>query len=207
MEMSLILGFVGVALVAYCVPGPDWIMVIRGSADGPRHGVVTGLGTQAGLLIHGLLATVGVSALIAAAPSALVVIQIVGALYLLYLAVVGIRKGMSDGSAAPIGWRQALVTNLTNPKAIIFFVAVAPQFVDASSSVWPQMLLLTVVDVVLGVVWWAALALVLSPAVRRIGVGRINLAASAVLGVIALGLLVYTTVSVLSSRDLMATHP
>ncbi|MEV0354993.1 LysE family translocator [Nocardia sp. NPDC050697] len=192
MQTSLLLGFVGVALVAYLVPGPDWLMVMRGATTGAWHGTVTGLGTQAGLLVHGLLATAGVSALIAAAPAALVVIQLLGAVYLLYLGVAGLRQPVAAEGAAPIGWREAFVTNLSNPKVIVFFAAVAPQFVAREHPVWPQMLLLTVIDVVLGILWWAALAVVLSPLAGRIGPARINTVASALLVLVAVGLLGYT---------------
>ena len=189
---SSLVGFIGVALVAYLIPGPDWLMVMRGATDGAWNGVRTGVGTQGGLLVHGLLATVGVSALIAAAPAALVAIQVVGALYLLYLGVSGIRSGAADDTVTHVGWRHALVTNLTNPKVIVFFVAVAPQFVDSTRPVWPQMLTLTVVDVALGILWWSVLAAVLTPIVTRIGTRRITTAASAALIAVAIGLLIYT---------------
>nr|WP_296780937.1 LysE family transporter [Rhodococcus sp. (in: high G+C Gram-positive bacteria)] len=181
-------------MVAYLVPGPDWLMVIRGATDGRRNGAITGLGTQAGLLVHGLLATVGISALIAAAPQVLVVIQVVGALYLLYIAVSGLRSGLSSGTNTSVGWRQAFVTNLTNPKVIIFFAAVAPQFITSGSPVWQQMLVLTVIDVLLGIAWWTLLAFVLSPIVMRIGTDRINVVASIALAIVAIGLLIYTAV-------------
>lgn len=162
------------------------------ATDGVWNGVRTGLGTQCGLLLHGLLATAGVSALIAAAPTALVAIQILGSLYLLYLGISGVRVTGAGDTVTHVGWRQAFLTNLTNPKVIVFFVAVAPPFVDDTRSVWPQMLTLTVVDVAVGVVWWAALAAVLSPIVTRMGTRRITMAASAALAVAAIGLLVVT---------------
>jgi threonine/homoserine/homoserine lactone efflux protein len=191
-DASLLLGFIGVAGIAYLIPGPDWLMVMRGATDGAWNGVRTGLGTQAGLLLHGALATVGISALIAAAPAALIAIQVVGALYLLYLAITGIRASAANDTVTTVGWRQALLTNLTNPKAIIFFVAVAPQFVDTTRPVWPQMLTLTVVDVAVGILWWTALAAALAPIVTRVGTRRITIFASTALGVVAIGLLVFT---------------
>jgi threonine/homoserine/homoserine lactone efflux protein len=191
-DASLLLGFIGVAVIAYLIPGPDWLMVMRGATDGAWNGVRTGLGTQAGLLLHGALATVGISALIAAAPAALIAIQVVGALYLLYLAITGIRASAANDTVTNVGWRQALLTNLTNPKAIIFFVAVAPQFVDTTRPVWPQMLTLTVVDVAVGILWWTALAAALAPIVTRVGTRRITIFASTALGVVAIGLLVFT---------------
>lgn len=197
-DAALMAGFVGAAVVAYAIPGPDWLMVMRGTTVSVRRGIVTGLGSQTGLLVHGLLATVGVSALIAAAPAALIVIQIAGALYLLYLGVSGMRpRRFGQFGSDSIGWRQALITNLANPKAIVFFAAIAPQFVTPGVPVWPQMLVLTGIDVALGVVWWTVLALVLAPVVARVGTGRITVAASALLAVIAAGLLVYTATGAL----------
>lgn len=194
MHWSLLLGFVGVAMIAYLIPGPDWLIVIRGATDGRRNGAITGLGTQAGLLVHGLLATVGISALITAAPNILVIIQVIGALYLLYIAVAGVRSGLSPQATASVGWRQAMITNLTNPKAIIFFAAVAPQFITTGNPVWQQMLVLTVIDVVLGIAWWTLLAFALSPIVMRIGTNRINIVASVALALVATSLLIYTAV-------------
>ena len=167
-------------------------MVMRGATDGAWNGVRTGLGTQGGLLVHGALATVGVSALIAAAPVALVAIQVAGATYLLYLGYSGIRAGAASDTASPVGWRQALATNLTNPKVIVFFAAVAPHFVDTTRPVWPQMLFLTVVDVAIGILWWTALAVVLTPIVTRVGTRRITIMASGALIIVAIGLYILT---------------
>ncbi|WP_072806109.1 LysE family translocator [Rhodococcoides yunnanense] len=192
METSLLVGFIGVALVAYLVPGPDWLIVLKGATAGPRRGAVTGLGSQTGLLVHGLLATMGVSALIAAAPGALIVIQVLGALYLLYLAITGLMGGTDEGSAAPVGWREGFITNITNPKVIVFFVAIAPQFVGSGQPIWLQMFILTLLDVIIGILWWTLLACALSPLVTRIGIGRINVVASVLLTVVALGLLAVT---------------
>jgi threonine/homoserine/homoserine lactone efflux protein len=189
---SLLLGFIGVAVIAYLIPGPDWLMVMRGATDGVWNGMRTGLGSQAGLLVHGALATVGISALIAAAPAALVTIQIIGAIYLIHLGSNGIRAGAARETAPHVGWRQAFVTNLTNPKAVVFFAAIAPQFVDPTRPVWQQMLILTVVDVAIGVIWWTALAAVLSPIVTRIGMRRITIIASGALIVVAIALLTFT---------------
>jgi threonine/homoserine/homoserine lactone efflux protein len=197
-DTALIAGFVGAAVVAYAIPGPDWLMVMRGTTTSVRRGIETGLGSQTGLLVHGLLATIGVSAFIAAAPTALTVIQIAGALYLLYLGVSGMRHQVSDQSAVDsIGWRQALITNLANPKAIIFFAAIAPQFITPSAPVWSQMLVLTGIDVALGVVWWTVLAVVMAPVVTRVGTGRITAVASALLALVAAGLLAYTATDAL----------
>ncbi|GAC66532.1 LysE family translocator [Gordonia soli] len=197
MQFTLLAGFVGVALVAYLVPGPDWLIVVRGATMSARHGAITGLGTQAGLLVHGLLATVGVSAVVAAAPWALLAIQVAGAIYIGYLGISGLRRRGADAEVGPTGWRQAFVTNLTNPKVIVFFVAVAPQFVDTGSAVWPQMLVLTVVDVVIGIIWWVLLAYLLRPVIARVGPARIARVASVLLVVVAVALLAYSVVEYL----------
>ena len=97
-------------------------------------------GAMLGCVVHSLLAAFGLSALIAASPSAFLALKIVGALYLLWLAVDAVRNGSSlnVASRAPSARavlahasRWASAVNLTNPKVVLFFVTFLPQFVDA----------------------------------------------------------------------------
>ena len=90
--------------------------------------------------MHSLLAAFGLSALIAASPAVFLALKIVGALYLLWLAVDAVRNGSSlnvkPGSQAACAlWSHAGArasrVNLTNPKVVLFFMTFLPQFVDA----------------------------------------------------------------------------
>jgi threonine/homoserine/homoserine lactone efflux protein len=154
--------FLGVVMLAYCVPGPDFAVILRSGTRGARAGWAAAAGAQLGLCVHMLLAVVGISTLLAAHPGALVAVRLAGGAYLLYLGgrlVVGsFRRPLTpdDAPEAPQAFRAGLLTNLTNPKAVLFFASVLPQFVESSGSpVWLQVLVLGAVDVGLGFLPWS----------------------------------------------------
>ena len=98
------------------------------------------LGAMAGCCVHTLLAALGLSALLAASATAFTVLKVVGALYLLWLAVDAVRHGSAlqlkerGRSARSPFWKTFLLglgINLTNPKVVLFFVTFLPQFVQA----------------------------------------------------------------------------
>jgi threonine/homoserine/homoserine lactone efflux protein len=158
--------FLAVVLAAYVVPGPDFAVILRSSTRSVRAGFAAAAGAQLGLCVHMLLAVVGVSAVLAAHPGALVVVRLLGGLYLLYLGgrlVLGsLRRRPTGPSPADTGasFAQALLTNLTNPKAVLFFASVLPQFVGGGGlPVAAQVLLLGAVDVVAGFVPWTVVVL------------------------------------------------
>jgi threonine/homoserine/homoserine lactone efflux protein len=93
-----------------------------------------------GCVVHTLLAAFGVSAVIAASPTAFTALKIVGAAYLLWLAVDAIRNGSSlnvktEGqpkATALSSFILGTTVNLTNPKVVLFFITFLPQFVSAN---------------------------------------------------------------------------
>ncbi|MGQ9370379.1 LysE family transporter [Azospirillum sp. ST 5-10] len=130
------------ALLLIVAPGPDSLLVLsRSLSDGRRAGFVATAGITAGNLIQALLAAVGVSALIAASPLLFDVLRYAGAAYLAWIggralwAAVAARRGGHTAvpAAAPASMRAvfatALLTNLLNPKVILFYLAFVPQFV------------------------------------------------------------------------------
>ena len=148
------LGFLLAAVLITASPGPDNLMVLGlGMSRGRRQGMVFGLGCALGCLSHTLLAVLGVSALIAASPVAFTVLRVGGGLYLVWLGVNALRsQGGSragDGNAAPQSLRslftKGLVANAINPKVVLFFLSLLPQFViPANGNVPGQMLALGV---------------------------------------------------------------
>ncbi|WP_031079132.1 LysE family translocator [Streptomyces sp. NRRL S-118] len=86
MSVDLI-GFLGVVLVAYVVPGPDFLVVVRAAAEHPSMGRAAALGAQAGLCVHMLAAAAGLSAIAARSPSVYGAIKLLGAAYLVHLGV------------------------------------------------------------------------------------------------------------------------
>lgn len=150
LDPQLFLAFLVAAWVLILTPGPDMLFVIGQTlAGGPRRGWAAMFGIVTGALVHIILAASGVAALIAASPMLFDALRLAGAAYLLWLAFGALRAAAQGGArlepAAPAraAFRDGLLTNLTNPKVILFFLAFLPQFVDpARSPAWLQMLLL-----------------------------------------------------------------
>lgn len=130
--------FVAVLLLN-ATPGPDTAYIVgRSVAQGRAAGLMSALGISAGCCVHALASAVGLSALLAASASAFMLIKLAGGAYLVYLglrmllakptAVTTNGKAGDTRSLRTIFW-QAMMTNVLNPKVILFFLAFIPQFV------------------------------------------------------------------------------
>lgn len=174
--------FLGVVALAYLIPGPDMAVILRSATRGSRAGAAAAVGAQLGLCVHLALAVAGLSVVLARYPEALTAIRLAGGLYLLYLGgrliVPTLRRAGSsapsveeNGVSTRSAFGQGLFTNLLNPKAVLFFAAVLPQFLVAGAvPVWVQIVTLGVLDIVLGFVAWTAvvaLGVRLSAVLRR----------------------------------------
>lgn len=132
-------GFLLLTLTILIVPGPDVLFVMaRSLGQGRRAGLLSVLGIGGGVLVHTVLAAVGLSQLFLAVPAAYAFVRYAGVAYLLYLAYRILRESpekvidgipRNDPPMRLIG--QAFLTNLLNPKAALFFVAFLPQFSTA----------------------------------------------------------------------------
>jgi threonine/homoserine/homoserine lactone efflux protein len=169
------------ALVISLVPGPDMLFVAAtGMARGPRAGVAGALGVSGGVLIHTLAAAIGLSALIHSSATVFEAIRWVGIAYLLWLAFASLRATSSEpppgaeaeaesGSLVAVAARGA-ITNLLNPKVILFFLAFLPQFVDpARGAVWAQLLVLGLGFAAVGLAVDATIGLATGRARGRLG--------------------------------------
>ena len=123
----------------------------HGLAYGVRKASATVLGLQLGLLLILVIAGAGVGSLLLASEVAFSVVKTIGALYLIYLGVSQWRAAPGPAvdaaapAAAPSFGRRVLtgfLTNATNPKGIIFMVAVLPQFISQRAPLLPQLLIL-----------------------------------------------------------------
>jgi threonine/homoserine/homoserine lactone efflux protein len=130
-------------------------LAIVSATVGQRAGLATTLGIALGLMIIGIAAALGLAALISNSPLLYQILRWAGVCYLLWLAWEGWR-GENDNSPANINnadpgkyFIRGLVTNLLNPKAGLFYVAVLPGFVDPSQPVTSQLIILSVLYVVI----------------------------------------------------------
>jgi threonine/homoserine/homoserine lactone efflux protein len=140
-EISILIPYSLACLILCITPGPDMsLFLTRTMSGGKKAGIASMLGASAGCLVHTILAAVGLSAVIAASPNTFLVIKIVGALYLAWLAFDSIRNGsalnVKEGESyeAPFFrtfWLGVMI-NLSNPKVILFFVTFLPQFISVN---------------------------------------------------------------------------
>jgi threonine/homoserine/homoserine lactone efflux protein len=134
-----------VLLVVACLavnlsPGPSVILVTSISAAGGfKAGVFAVLGMTAGAFVHVLLAASGVAAILATTPVAFVIVQYLGAAYLIYLGIdlLRTRRQAATSTTYPLavnGWqyfRRGLLVDSLNPKIALFFLAFIPQFLNS----------------------------------------------------------------------------
>lgn len=172
MAFDLWVSFTIAAAVLAVAPGPDNLFVLLQSAMyGSRAGIFVTLGLCVGVFIQTLLAAFGVAAVVAASPTLLMIIQLAGAAYLLYLAwgawkaPVGGESGESAKKYPRLSnfqlWRRGILMNITNPKVLIFFLAFFPQFIikgSTESQVMVQMLIMGMTFLVCTLVVFSAIA-------------------------------------------------
>jgi len=131
--------FLATVVVMTLTPGPDMVLYLgKAISQSRRAGLISFAGAASGVLVHTLLAAIGLSALLAASATAFMIVKIAGAGYLLFLAYDAIRNGSSFAIAtATIGepaktlYLKGLLVNLLNPKIVIFYLTLLPQFVSA----------------------------------------------------------------------------
>jgi threonine/homoserine/homoserine lactone efflux protein len=149
--------FCGVSLLMCFTPGPAVLLAISNSMQvGARRTAFSSVGSSAGIFVVSGLAMVGMGAILAMSANAFLVLKVVGAMYLVWLGVKRWRSHdaliASDADPAPAprsvrsGWQlmaQGLGVSLTNPKSILFFSALFPQFIVEGVPLLTQYLLLT----------------------------------------------------------------
>lgn len=167
---SLWLFFLALAVV-FLLPGPDMILLLQ---TGARQGRGAALATAIGLGIargcHVALAALGLAALFKAAPWTFEVVRLAGAAYLLWIGIQCLRStlvpNLNGGDVAQTQgqWREAvrrgLLTNLLNPKALLFCSVLLPQFIVADGApVLTQFAMLGMLLVGVGLLFDSAYAL------------------------------------------------
>lgn len=165
-------------LLLNATPGPDTAYIVgRSIAQGRTAGLISALGISVGCLVHAFASAFGLTAIIATSALAFTIIKLAGGAYLIYL---GIRMALSKPAALvarstelerrpllTIFW-QAIVTNVLNPKVVLFFLSFFPQFVhpDAPHKT-TSFLLLGAIFVVMSTAWNSGTAFLAGTLARR----------------------------------------
>lgn len=176
MTAAHLLAFAGAALILILAPGPSVLFVVgRALSYGRAVAVASAFGVSLGSFVLATLVAVGLGAVIAQSVLFFVALKVIGGLYLCYLGVQTLRRrgdlvieqeGPGTGRPAHLrSGRQGFMVGLTNPKTLIFFAAVLPQFVvPAAGSASAQMVLFAVIFCALAAVCDSAWGLAASGA-------------------------------------------
>jgi threonine/homoserine/homoserine lactone efflux protein len=170
MDLGSYLAFVAVAMLLVLVPGADFAVVTRNTLAGGRsQGWATAFGIAASCAIQGIAAVVGLGALIVASQPLFRAVSLAGVAYLAYLAAQAARSAWRGDYPPPgtvtasptTGFRQGFLSNFTNPKVLVFYLAVLPQFMASDAGGW-TVAPLALTHAVLALLYLMALAALLS---------------------------------------------
>jgi threonine/homoserine/homoserine lactone efflux protein len=167
-----LLAFALLSFALIVVPGPNVLFVVSRSLQlGRAAGVATALGGQIGVYAQVAAVAFGIGALVERSVAVFTAIKLAGAAYLIYLGVQAVRhrRSLAEALGAPVErktslqiLRDGVLVGVTNPKVIVFFAAVLPQFADrAADHIQLQMLLLGAIFIGIAVIsdgTWALVA-------------------------------------------------
>jgi threonine/homoserine/homoserine lactone efflux protein len=182
--LTTIAAFLGVSVLVIVTPGQDTALTIRNTLlGGRRGGSSTALGVAAGQAVWTTASSAGLAGLLLASQPAFLALKVAGTAYLAWLALKAVRDAIwgerpSTRSPAPPGgrtappavtpaaaFRQGMVSNLSNPKMVVFFVSLLPQFAPAGGASFAAMLALGLLFCLLTLTWLA----LYSAVVARVG--------------------------------------
>ncbi len=196
MDLNVWLAFFAASWVIAISPGSGAVLSMsHGLAYGVRNASATIVGLQLGLSVVLLVAGVGVGALLLASATAFTVVKVLGAAYLIWLGfqqwrapvqAAGGQHALASGVPGLPSVRQRVTlgffTNVTNPKGIVFMVAVLPQFIDPNRPLWLQLLILLATSIGVDLVVMHGYAFLASRAQRWLATARARRAQNRVFG-------------------------
>jgi len=166
--LTSVVAFVGAAFLIAMVPGPSTAVILRRAVlNGRASGIATVLGNECGVLLWGLAAAFGLSAMLLASRIAYDGMRVVGAAVLVGMGVRALWTARREApDTAPVAaaavphrraYWQGLVTNFANPKAGVFAVSFLPQFVPHGAPVLPTLIAFSVIWAAVDLIWYLPL--------------------------------------------------
>ena len=191
--------FLAISIAVIVTPGQDTALTIRNTLMGARRGgVATAVGVAGGQFVWTVAASIGITALLVASEPVFFAVRMAGAAYLVYLGATSLWtawRGPSSGHqvAAAAGTpalapgralRQGFLSNLGNPKMVVFFSSLLPQFVPAAGPTFLPMLGLGLLFCTLTLVWLSGYAWLVARAGNVLRRPRVRRAIDAITGTI-----------------------
>lgn len=179
-------------------PGVDTLLVIRNTArGGVRDGVLTSLAICCGLFVHAAVSALGISLILLQSAWAFQLLKLAGAAYLIWLGLQGLvaaRRGQGlpvagvAGERRPVpAWRplrEGLLSNVLNPKTVVFYMAFLPQFIAPGDPALAKSLFLAGVHFLIANAWQVGVALMVGSAGRLLASRLFSRALNGVTGTV-----------------------
>ncbi|MFF7053814.1 LysE family translocator [Streptomyces griseorubiginosus] len=162
-DLTVLPGYVAVIMLFLGPPGPDMAYMLAVGLEGGRRAAVKAiLGIATGMSVYAAAVVAGVGRIARSHPSVLDTIRILGAVYLLWLAFVTLRharRAISAHGAVPAGrwYLRGVLVSITNPKIILFFLAVLPQFIGRAENPGSQMAILGAINILMEVLLYGGI--------------------------------------------------
>ncbi|GAA4532960.1 LysE family translocator [Amycolatopsis samaneae] len=154
-----------IAVLIVLAPGPDTMVMLKNAlAGGAKGGLLTTAGIFAGNAVQGTAAALGLGVVIAKSQPVFVTLKWLGAAYLLFLGFQALRgawrgdyTGVAEAQRRKASgfrrWREGFLSNITNPKVLVLYLSVLPQFLDPGHTTTLDALTLAYTVAVLGSAW------------------------------------------------------
>ena len=176
--LTIWLAFAVIGIVATISPGPAFAMTVRIAVANSRNiGIIFALGLGVGIAFHVTAILVGIGALIAQSVLLFNIIKYAGAAYLIYIGIKGLKsrkkeklsthdKQAKSDLKPSAAFRQGVITNILNPKALVFLTAVLAQFITPETTLFHKIALGST-SVMIETIWFSMLAIFLTnPAIK-----------------------------------------
>jgi threonine/homoserine/homoserine lactone efflux protein len=199
--------FLGVSALVIMAPGQDTALTIRNTlVGGRRAGIATAAGVVSGLATWTVATSAGLAALIVTSQPLFLALRLAGAAYLVYLGFQALRAALfstrkaavsapSGARPSPVGggsgwgfYLQGLLSNLGNPKIVVFFLSLLPQFIDRGQASFDRLLLLGLIFCCMTMTWLTLYAIVVARVGAFLRRDRVQRALAATTGLVLIGL-------------------
>src|SRR2546428_12709190 len=169
--------FLGISVLVIVSPGQDTALTIRNTLVGGRAGgIATAVGVTTGLASWTVASSAGLAALLVASQPLFLAVRLIGAGYLIFLGLQALygailRRDHPTDAIGParglrlrraVAYRQGLLSNLSNPKIVVFFLSLFPQFVDRGQASFARLLFLGLIFCTITLIWLSLYAVVVA---------------------------------------------
>ena len=202
-----LVAFLGISILVIATPGQDTALTIRNTLVGGRAGgIATAVGVVSGLATWTVATSAGLAALLVASQPLFLALRLAGAAYLVFLGIQALRAALFPPSESPSPstsgafpsssrggpgrgfYLQGLLSNLSNPKIVFFFLSLLPQFIERGQASFGRLLLLGLIFCCMTLTWLTLYAVVVARVGDFLRRDRVRHALEATTGLVLIGL-------------------